>query len=198
MKKRIPIIIIVVLVLISVGVIYYINNDSRIIKKINEEFDRNYKNISFEYIGKERDVSANQKIYYFKWIENEKITIKVTTGWSTNSPVPFLPFHIRRYITDNFSDEVKEYIVNEKYRGELDITDMGVDEATQRIYDLKKDIAEQLAHYYKSKYAYTSEITLKIIYKNHSEDVSFYSSNKGTIHDLLVKVMLNEYGLFSK
>ncbi len=79
-----------------------------------------------------------------------------------------------------------------KNKGELDIADMGVDEATQRIYDLKKDIAEQLAHYYKSKYAYTSEITLKIIYKNHSEDVLFYSSNKGTIHDLLVKVILKE------
>ena len=179
MRRKIVIfsllLIIILTIILSINInIRKSNNDTNNIQRIYVELERKY-NATFVYTEKIKDETSGQTYYCFKMLENDSIIIKADTGWLYNSPVPFIPFDIRRYVHDDFSDALKEYITNEKCGGVLDITDMSTEEAQIIVNEIMDEISKQLIYYLKVETGDGIGFYITVKKGNYSEEVNFYA-----------------------
>ena len=181
------IILLVIAVAMEKGNIITSRDTEECLQRIYNEFDRKY-TTSFEFSESYYNEASEQTIYCFKWSEDDSVVVKATAGWTFDGILTFLP---QRYVSDDFSKVLKEYIINNECGGVLDITDVSIEEATQMVYDLIGKTQDQMSLYHKDEAFYTDDIRIVLIYNAVSEEEDFYAYNKSTIHDQIVNTISN-------
>ena len=166
--------------IISAVVISMLNSDEYNIKRIQKEFNKKY-NTSFEYVNKSIGMKTKRTIYHFRWKADEAVTINVGTGWANGAMPYFYPFDYSWYEIDNFTAAVKEYILNKKYDGIIDITNRTPDKARELITDIMKDTENELQLYHNTK-LHNTDITITVIDGEIQKRIKFTTADEANIN----------------
>ena len=153
------------------------------VKNIQNRLEQEY-NGTFEFIGIEKDKDSNRDLYLFRYKENSELTIEGTTNWSK---FPWIPIFYAQSYNSNFSEVLYEYIIQKYSDGEVDITGMNIDDATEKIYDISMKVYQQLQQYYRSSQHLTYNV-LEVIDGSIRKEIEFYSSDKSAIRDQLMEI----------
>ncbi len=185
-KKSIILLSVSVFLILSIAIVILVfNSDTYNIKQIRDRLGTEY-NASFEYIEKTVN-EKGQPFYYFKWTMDESVVIKVRTGWIRDTVFPFLPFDFGWYEYDDFTEVMKEYILNKKYGGLINITDMSIEEASDIISRIMEDLIAELKPYHK-RAIFDTRFILTVINGKRKKEIEFWSANESSIRRDLEEV----------
>lgn len=149
-------------------------------------------------IGQKANIKDSNLIFTYEVfpVDNEKIIFTVKSGYTNSNIIPFLPALNRVYYADDFSDQIKAYIVaqNDASIKEIKVNNsLDVNKAVADIDTLMGAINDKLDYYNINTTDFSCGVELSILIGNKMQRIDFYKRDKGVIENLLNNKLINAY-----